>query len=59
VDALTLLNVGLAVVNLAVGVFQFWKEWHAHREAAHPLDPALRDIAEAIRILKPYRKDES
>ena len=50
-DALTLLNVALAVVNLAVAGFQGWKEWrtrHAH-PAPHPLLPPLLDIAQAIR----------
>jgi hypothetical protein len=51
VDTLTLaFNVVLTAVNIAVAVFQFWREWHTHLQpAAHPLEPALRDIAHAIR----------
>ena len=48
-DALTWLNVGLAVVNIAVALFQGWKEWHSHRQRVHPLQPVLVDIARAIR----------
>ena len=48
-DALTLLDVLLAVVNISVA-FQGWREWHARRQPApHPLEPALRDIAQAMR----------
>jgi len=46
-DSLTVLNVALAIVNLAVALFQAWKEWGARRR--HPLDSALREIASAIR----------
>lgn len=48
-DALTLLNIGLAVVNLAVALFQGWKEWHQRQQRGHPLEAALRDVAVAIR----------
>lgn len=52
-DALTVLNLGLAVVNLAVAVFQGWKEWHSHLpDAPHPLAPALADVAAAVRELR-------
>ena len=52
-DALTLLNVALALVNLAVAAFQGWKEWQSRQAAPHPLDDRLRDIALAIRGLTP------
>lgn len=48
-DALTLLNIGLAIVNLVVALFQGWKEWHQRRHSGHPLEAALRDVALAIR----------
>ena len=40
-DSITWLNLGLAVVNFAVAIFQGWKEWHSHR-GAHPLQPVTR-----------------
>jgi hypothetical protein len=44
------LNGVLIVLNVALLVFQLRKEWHTRRPAeAHPLEPALRDIAQAIR----------
>jgi hypothetical protein len=52
VDALTLLNIALAVINVLVAIFQAWKEWHAHQDAPHPLAPALADVAEAVRELR-------
>ena len=48
-DALTLLNVALAIANLAVAAFQGWKEWHSHQAPTHPLVAPLADIAAAIR----------
>lgn len=40
---LTIINIGLALRNV-------YKEWHArNRPVTHPLEPALRDIAQAIR----------
>jgi hypothetical protein len=53
VDALTILNVALALMNLAVAAFQGWKEWRSRQAAPHPLDDRLRDIAIAIRGLVP------
>lgn len=52
-DSLTWLNLGLAVVNFAVAIFQGWKEWHSHR-GAHPLQPVLIDIARAIRETRSF-----
>jgi hypothetical protein len=55
VDALTVLNVVLAMANLAVAAFQGWKEWrtrHTDPPAAHPLAAPLDAIAAAIRELR-------
>jgi hypothetical protein len=49
VDALTLLNIALALANLAVAGFQGWKEWRTRAAAPHPLAASLDDIAAAIR----------
>jgi hypothetical protein len=47
VDAL---NVILALVNIAVALYQGWREWRTRRQPEpHPLEPALRDLAQAVR----------
>jgi hypothetical protein len=49
VDALTLLNIALALVNLTVAAFQGWKEWRTRATSPHPLAAPLYAIAAAVR----------